>query len=268
MNIALWNTTPGTFWADAIGAAGAELSIIRADPARCDLALRAGEADIALVPTLTAMRDPDLYDIFPEVALSTWHYPFARIVMRNDLNAEAQSLAFDPRYTTEVLLARLILKEHYGMTPQFFPVDAEEPSWVLDIDADAALIVGDEVPYMRPESYAMDLGQEWYELANYPMVWGFFAARKGEATPEMMLALRAAASAAEQTREAAATDVSPELHHFISDDLRTRFDDLAVASLTEYRQYLFYENVLTDVPDLDPVSFPELDEAEAEEDDA
>lgn len=154
------------------------------------------------------------------------------------------------------------------MTPQFLPVDAEEPSWVLDIDADAALIVGDEVPYMRPESYAMDLGQEWYELANYPMVWGFFAARKGEATPEMMLALRDAAAVAEQTRESAATDVSPELHHFISDDLRTRFDDLAVASLTEYRQYLFYENVLTDVPDLDPVSFPELDEAEAEEDDA
>jgi hypothetical protein len=47
-----------------------------------------------------------------------------------------------------------------------------------------------------------------------------------------------------------AHEMTPEVDNFFREALRLRFDDLATASLTELRQYLFYYQITEDIPDL------------------
>ena len=116
------------------------------------------------------------------------------------------------------------------------------------------------------DQLALDLGQEWYELSNYPMVWGLFVARREAGRPEHVHLLRRAARQAEQQRGVwvRAQETTPALHEFFLDDLRVRFDDLVTASLTAFKDYLFFYDVLDEVPDLAFIEVPEDDASEEE----
>ncbi len=266
MQLAIWNEPSAEFIASGLtsGAVASPFEVVRADPAACAVMLASGKVDVALLPTLTVLREPDRFDVVPAVALSSWSYPFARLVLREGLGAAIRTLAFDPVHAQETLLAAIVLKEHYGVTPQMVPYPNTDRAALLASDDDARLLVGPDVPTMQIDALAMDLGQEWYELSNYPMVWGLFATRKGEMTPEMVHALKAMAEAAEAQRAVwiRAQETSPALHAFYHDDLRVRFDDLATASLTEFRQYLFFFKITEEVPELPVVYLSEEDDGE------
>jgi len=93
-------------------------------------------------------------------------------------------------------------------------------------------------------------------------VWGLFATRRDEATPRAVHMLRALIEAAEMHRPIwlQAHDMSPDVHAYFADDLRLRLDDLATASLTEFRQFLLYYGVTEDVPELPLYVLPEDDD--------
>lgn len=266
MDLAIWNEPPAEFIVSGLasGAVSSPLEVQRAAPRECKRLLDAGLVDVALLPTLSVLRDTEGYDVLPAVALSSWSYPYARLVLKAGLSEPVRHIAFDPQYAQEAFLAHLVLGEHYGARPRFVPYDAPSHEELLSAEEDAALLVGSDVPTLQTEALSLDLGQEWYELANYPMVWGLFATRKGLATPEMIHALREAAEAAEEHRAVwvQAQETLPDLHSFYREDLRVRLDDLAVASLTELRQHLFYYDVLDEVPELPLVALQEEDEDE------
>jgi chorismate dehydratase len=119
----------------------------------------------------------------------------------------------------------------------------------------------------RTAAITLDLGQEWYELAGYPMLWGVFAMRKGEVTPEVIENIGLLVRTSDSRRDVwlQANESSPDVHEFFSDSLRVGFDDLAVASLTELRQYLYYHDLLDDLIEL-PVVFLESEEEEEDDD--
>jgi hypothetical protein len=98
------------------------------------------------------------------------------------------------------------------------------------------------------------------------MVWGLFVTKRDRATDEMIEALIASARAAEENRDVwvQAQETSATLNAFYREDLRTGLDKLAIASLTEFRKFLFYYDVTEDVPDL-PLVFLDEDEEEEEE---
>lgn len=228
-------------------------------------ALRSGDADVALVPSLAVLRDPAAFTVLPSAALSMWDFPYARLVLRGGVGEAIQSVAFDPRDQQAVVLTSLILREHYGATPSFRPLD--RPS-LGDLDeADAVLLVGSDVPTLALGGrYAMDLGQEYYELANYPLVWGVFATRSGAATPEQLRLVKAGAATAEASRAAfvAAQERSEALRTFYAESLRFRLDDLATASLTELADLLFETGILDEVPTLPMAAFKDEDAEDGE----
>ena len=225
-------------------------------------ALRRGDVDVALVPALAVLRTPDDFSVLPGAALSMWELPYSRLVLRDGLGQPLESVAFDPRDQQGVVIAALLLREHYGMRPAFRPLDA--PS-LGDLDeADAVLLSGADVPTVAVgDRYAVDLGQEYYELLNYPLVWGLFATRSGGATAEHLRLVKAGAAAAEAARGAyvAAQERLESLRGFYAESLRFRLDDLATASLTELADLLFEAGVLDEVPTL-PVAAFEDTEAE------
>lgn len=261
MRLAIWNTPSAEFFLAGItcGAISPDLEIVRESPRVCATMLEKDLVDVALVPTLSAVRTPDLYDLVPAVALASWKYPFAQIVLRHRLGEPIRSVAFDPLYASEAVVTRLVLREHYGFETTFTPYPSPSASQLLDAPEDASLVVGNDIPFLQTDRLTLDLGQEWYELSNYPMVWGLFAARKGEGTPAMVHILREAAVAADEQRSiwVQAQETSPVLHEFFSNDLRIRLDDLAVASLTEFCHQLFYINILDEIPELPFITLAE-----------
>lgn len=266
LRLAIWDLPPADFLAAGVasGAVSQAVVVERAAPAVCRRRLEEGAADVALVPTLHLLRDPGAFDLVPGAALSTWRYPFARLLMRSALQTPPATLAFDPVHEQEILVAAIVLKEHYGATPTLVPRPDTTRDALAAAPEDAVLLVGPEVPTLQADRLAMDLGQEWFELTHYPMPWGLFATRREAGREDVVRLVRALARTAEAQRGvwAQARETSPSLHAFYTDDLRVRFDDLVTAGLTAYVDYLFYLGVLSEQPDFRFVQPPAEDEGD------
>lgn len=250
MKIALWDEPAAGLFAAGLATVPG-LSLTRASRQACEDLLRDGEVDVALVQTLSVLRNTDTFDVYPAVALSSWRYPYARLVLPGGLGQPVASLAFNPEHAQEAFMAGILLKEHYGAraTPQpHVGLSAEE---LLDIPADAILLVGDEAPGLTAGGVTLDLGEEWYELVQYPMVWGLFAVRKDEGTADGYEALKAGIEAAERLRDSwpGEAGIPTAIHDFFREDLRLRLDDLVVAGMTQLREYLFFYGLTPDIPD-------------------
>lgn len=262
MRLALWDLPSADLYARGAETADVPVDVVRAPMLEAEALLRQGQVDVALVPTLRVLTDRDAFDVLPAVALSSWAHPYARLVFRGELDRPVQHVSFDARYAQEVTLTRIILKEHYGATPSFVPLQKPSLDELLVREEDATLIVGPEVPKVESRHYVMDIGQEWYELSAYPMLWGLFVTRREEGTAEAVHQLREVAAAAEQAAPAwlEAQALEPDIDAYFRDALRLRFDDLATASLTAFREYLFYYDIVDEVAELHMV------EVEGEED--
>lgn len=260
MRLALWDMPPTDVLVSGLGKGtrAVPLEIERHDAQTCTELLLRGMVDVALLPSMVVLSNTDTFDVLSGAALSTWRYPFARLVLHQGLE-KVESVAYVSMHAQEALVARVILQEHYGKEPAFIPRDDGTTEALLNAEQDASLIVGSDVPLLQTEHIALNLGQEWFELTNYPMVWGLFATRKEEAAPVMVDVLVHAVRTAEQQRAlwTQAREMPPILHMFYADDLRLRFDDLAMAGLTEWRQYLYYYNVTDDIPELPLIDLPE-----------
>ena len=264
MTILLPDTRPADLLALGLERSGADVE--RLPEHELASRLLGGDADAALLPALAVLRAVDDLAVLPAVALSAWDYPYARLLLRADLGHTLKSVAFDPRHAQEVILTRAVLREHYGATPAFVPVEAATREALGTHDA--VLTVGDAVPTLAHGPLSLDLGQEWYELSNYPFVFGLIATRHGEATVELLHLVRQAARLAEALRPAwlQAREMPPHLHSFYADSLRFRFDDLAMAGLTEFSELLFAQGVLDEIPTVPLATFPDDAFEEDEED--
>ena len=264
MRIAVWNEPAVDVFAAALERSGAfdPASILRGSRTECRDWLVRGEVDIALVPTLTVIREEDFFDPLPAVALSSWNYPFTEIVLHRGLGHALHTIVFDPRYAQDVLLARIVLKEHYNMAPGFKPVDTTSVRTLLDQEADAAVIVNQSIVSDVPEATSLDLGREWFELTNYPLIWGVFVAQKGAATPAHVRALIESAATAEQITESWIEEHVPHERFatFYTEHMRYRLDDLATASLTSLQDYLYYYLATDDIPSITFYQVPEEEE--------
>lgn len=262
MKLAVWDTPPASFLISGFTSGAVEAPferIVRARPEECAALLLGGQVDVALLPTSMVLQAADGFEVVPGVALSTWKYPYARLVLKEGLRGPVETVAYDKRSVQEQLVARIILQEHYGKEPTFHAYDRPSLQALLGAEEDAALLVGGDVPTRQVPGLTMDLGQEWFELAGYPMVWGLLAAQKDTLTPPIVQALLDGVAAAEEQRPTwvQAQESPATLHEFYRNDLRIRFDDLATASLTELKRYLFYYQILGDVPSLTFAEQPE-----------
>ena len=267
MTLAIWDTSPAAFAVSGF-TSGAVRSpfdrIVQRRPEVCAALLIGGEVDAALLPTVMVLQGAEGFDVVPGAALSTWKYPFARLVLKEGLRGPIRSVACDARALQERYVTRIVLREHYGADPEMRPHPEPTSEALLAAEADAALLTGHSAPVLHPEGLALDLGQEWFEMANYPMVWGLFATRRGTAGPALVQAMLDNVEAAEAHRPTwiQAQEPPPALHEFYREDLRLRYDDLVTASLTEFRRYLFYYDILDEVPNLHFVEAPEEEDEE------
>ncbi len=238
MRLAIWDTP----FTEPVGRAfdpvpGA--SVFRGSSVEVVARLAANQADVALVPADHALTVSDNVDILPSVAVSMWLAGSTRLVLPSGLSSPVLSLHTGPESLYMTLLARIVLKEHYGK--QMLILDGGDvpldPPWMPLVVAE-----GDGEPF------EIDLAQEWLEMAHYPLVAGLFITRKGQATSEVIRSVRDVVVAFDDER----SDQEREM-------IRLRLDDVSVASLSELADYLFYYGMTPEIPG---VTFASLDEEE------
>ncbi len=193
--------------------------------------LRSGLADLAFVPTLAVLRDPDAFSVVPGIGLVGNVYASVQLRVLSRLD-QIKRVGFDPHFAQEVLLAQVVLKELYDASPSFVPLQAGED---LPSDLDAVLSVGAEPP---GEGLVLDLAQEWFEMTTRPMVWALLAAPVGTVTPEEANRLRDDALRLHPPADLGTT-------HEIGGVTLAAY---AHAGLDEWVNQLFYHRALDDLP--------------------
>lgn len=266
MRIAIWNIPPADLFVSGLrsGSHQDHFEILRTSINDCERLLREGRVDAGLLPTTSILRNPKDFDALPAVALSSWRYPFARLSIDHGLGTPIERIAFDPCYEQERFIAGVVLREHYKMEPQFVAFPDATVEELFDVDTDARLIVGPDVPMASDGDLILDVGQEWYELAQYPMVWGLVATMKDRSDPDLIRSVRDGVAASEEQRAIwiRAQETSADLHSFYREDLRLRLDDLVTASLTELSQYVFVYEKRDEPPEIPFVFLPDDNEDE------
>jgi chorismate dehydratase len=97
---------------------------------------------------------------------------------------QIRMLALDEGSRTSVALARILLRECYGLTPELTCLPLGVP--LAEATADAAVLIGDRA--MREAGGAFscvcDLGEAWFRWTGLPLVFALWVARPGaDVTP-------------------------------------------------------------------------------------
>jgi chorismate dehydratase len=179
--ISYLNTAP-LMWDFEHGDASANLNseVSYTIPSACAEALRAGTADIGIIPAAAYTTVSDLL-IIPDVAIA------ARLAVRSILLVskipldrwpeEVHSVALDTSSMTSVALAKILFGKWWGGPRDYKPM-APHIDEMLSA-CDAALLIGDPALQLdRTRYFTLDLAEEWVARTGKSFVFAFWAIRK------------------------------------------------------------------------------------------
>jgi chorismate dehydratase len=129
---------------------------------------------VALVSIFEHFKSPDLV-LIPDISISAdGPVRSVRLFSCRPFD-QVRSVALDTSSLTSTALTRLVLKERYGIDPNY---ESRPPS--LDdmlSHCDAGLIIGDLKLFDTPATHILDLGEAWKGLTDLPFVYAAWLAR-------------------------------------------------------------------------------------------
>jgi len=140
--------------------------------------LAAGRIDVGLIPSVEAFRDPD-YEILSDACVAT-RGPVHSVKLYSRVHPGfIKTLALDEGSRTSAALARIMLHERFGVTPELRPLPLGKN--VEHSDADAIVVIGDRAmkPVAQTFETVWDLGEEWAEWTGLPFVFAMWVGRSG-----------------------------------------------------------------------------------------
>jgi len=145
-------------------------------PAACAQELRAGTADIGIIPVIAYQTIPDLA-VIPGVSIAA-NGPVRSILLISKKPLEAiKTIAADSSSRTSVALCRVLLRKWHDGQRVFTAMEPKLPTMLAENDA--ALIIGDPALLVdRSEYICIDLAEEWKKQTGKPFVFAFWAVRK------------------------------------------------------------------------------------------
>ncbi len=169
---------------------GANFDISYTIPSACAEALRAGTADIGIIPAAAYTTVPDLV-IVPDVAIAARRAVRSILLVSKkvgktlDANmsrdrdkwTQVRTVALDTSSMTSVALAKILFAKWLGGARDYKPM-------APDLDAmlgacDAALLIGDPALQVdRNRYFTLDLAEEWVARTGKSFVFAFWAIRK------------------------------------------------------------------------------------------
>lgn len=162
----------------------ADVEIVYAVPSELARMLREDRLDVANVSIFEGLQNPDLV-IVPGISISAYGaVKSVRLFSRTPMD-RIRTVALDTSSLTSSALTRILLKEQFGITPEYSHhapnLDAMLASY------DAGLIIGDLKLFdLTPDACVYDLGQGWQDLTGLPFVYACWLARRDRAGEEIV----------------------------------------------------------------------------------
>ena len=205
------NTAP-LVWGFTDGPIAGKYELSFTLPSLCAESLRAGQADIAIIPAIEYQRIPGLV-VLPDMAVAARGEVRSILVIARKPIELARRFALDTSSRSSAALVQLLCRNYWGISPEFIPA-APDPAAML-AQADAALVIGDpalriairldQVAEKRPSGefccggdpgdqvvpgvdslFVYDVAHQWREMTSRPCVLAVWAARREAATPEVL----------------------------------------------------------------------------------
>lgn len=160
-------------------------------PSRLADDLAAGLLDVALIPSVEALSDPD-YEIVSDACVAARGAVMSVKLYFRVPPGDVRTLALDEGSRTSAALSRILLAERYGVEPRTVPFPLGRAT--TEIHADAVLMIGDRAMHAPEERFLAewDLGAEWYRWTGLPFVFAMWVTREGVELGEIETALSAA----------------------------------------------------------------------------
>jgi len=155
------------------------VTLVTGSPASLAEQLRAGELDLAMIPSIEYLKDSERYRLLPGIAVAS-RGPVDTVLLASRLPlAEVQSIALDARSRTSAALLQILFGEVFPWNV-FMETTDPDPKKMLK-DHDAALIIGDPAFRLRsnfPSIQIYDLSEQWYKQTEKTFVHAVVAARR------------------------------------------------------------------------------------------
>ena len=227
-------------------------------PARIAIRLRERDLAAGIIGPIDYARYGSEYHIVPGAGISSSAGLSAIALHFAEGLHDVRSFTADPSSSSEIVLARIILAESFSVKPTIVPATGPLPG--LMSRADAALLHGDDaLAATAVHSNAIDLVEEWEEMAGLPFVHGLWCAREEGLPDELWQAIRSAHAACTHFLDSAADEAArrPALRQVGPDAVRAYLhgfsyvlDEEAIDAVREFLSYAYYHGILADIPDL------------------
>ena len=184
--ISYLNTAP-LMWDFEHGDANSQLNseISYTIPSACAQALRAGTADVGIIPAAAYATIPDLV-IVPDVAIAARRAVRSiLLVTRKAVDpswSQVRSVALDTSSMTSVALTKILFAKWLGGARDYKPMAPNLDAMLAACDA--ALLIGDpalrvdRTRYQTMDLATMDLAEVWQARTGKSFVFAFWAIRK------------------------------------------------------------------------------------------
>lgn len=218
------NTAP-LVWGFTDGPLAGRYDLSFTVPSLCAEALRSGEVDVAIIPSIEYQRMDGLV-MLPDMAVAAKGEVRSILVLAKKPIELARRIALDTNSRSSVALTRLLCSGYWHIAPEF--IDAPPDPSAMLAQADAALLIGDPALRVRVKMDEMfskspngpaakrpqdgsedrkdccggdsseqpvpgidtlflyDVAQQWREMTGKPCVLAIWAGRREAITPEVV----------------------------------------------------------------------------------
>ena len=144
-------------------------------PSVCADALRAGTADIGIIPAVTYATIPGLV-ILPDACIAAKDSVRSILLVSRKPIEQVRTIAADTSSRTSVALTEILCRKIWGGARTMCPMPPDVNPMLAACDA--ALLIGDSALRIDPALYlAYDLAEEWRRLTGKPFVFAVWALR-------------------------------------------------------------------------------------------
>ena len=285
------NTAP-LVWGFTDGPLADKYDLSFAVPSQCAEDLRAGRADVGIIPSIEYQRMEDVVAL-PGMAIASKQEVRSLLVVSKVPIEMATTFALDTNSRSTVGLTRILSRRHWNIDPEFIDMPPD-PDKMLE-RADAALVIGDPALRLRlkvdslqaktPSGsgedccccggeddqpvkgvetlFVYDMAQQWREMTGLPAVLAIWVARRGTITPEIAADFQASReyglSHIGDIAEGAALklELPPrELERYLTENIDFSLDDENLAGLRRYYEECAKAGLIPKARDLEFVGTP------------
>lgn len=146
-------------------------------PAKVAQMLKNGDVDVALIPVAFLKELPEYYIVSDYCIASD--YEVASVCLFSEVPVDQLTTVYlDYQSRTSVALAKVLMKEFWGISPQL--IDARDESYRTKIEGTTgAVVIGDRaLEQRRLSTYIYDLATEWRSMTSLPFVFAVWVSVK------------------------------------------------------------------------------------------